>query len=212
MISVKNIFLALTGLTYLGIGYFATTIPHPPLIAVILGLLPLAAAVLVTIWKANLRLPLLFFFAACAGTVIINIDAIRNHIAWLYFIQHAGTMLLLCATFGSTLSSRHDQALCSCIAAVVIPEPLDADYLHYTWRVTLAWTAYFAVSAIISAGLFFLAPIEAWSVFANFLTPISLGMMFVGEYLVRVKLMPDAPRISVGATILAYRKYSQQQN
>lgn len=212
MISIKNIFFALAGLAYLGIGYIATTVPHPPLITVFLGLAPFSVAAIVTIWNANARLPLLLLCAACVGAIVMNIDTLRNHVAWLYFIQHAGTMALLCITFGSTLGSSHEAALCSRIAAVVVPEPLDKDYLFYTWKVTLAWTIYFAVSSATSILLFFLAPVEIWSVFANLLTPVSLGVMFVGEYLIRIRLMPDAPRVSVTATIHAYQKYSQQQN
>ena len=44
------------------------------------------------------------------------------------------------------------------------------------------------------------------------LTPASLGAMFVLEYLIRLRLLPDGPRVSVTATIQAYREYSQRQN
>lgn len=193
-------------------GYIATTVAHPPLITVVLGLLPFAAAAVAASWRSKLRLPLLLFCAAGTSALIVNLETLRDHVAWLYFIQHAGAMSLLFATFGSTLGAGKEQALCSRIAAFISAEPLDADYLRYTWQVTLAWTIYFIVSALLSAALFFLAPIEAWSVFANFVTPITLGIMFAGEYLLRVRLLPDAPRVSVSATILAYQKYTRRQD
>lgn len=211
MLSLKNILITLAGIAYLGMGYIATTVAHPPLITVLLGLVPFGAAAIAASWRSPLRLPLLLLCAAGTGTLIVNLETLRDHVAWLYFIQHVGAMSLLFVTFGSTLMKEHEQALCSRIAAFIAPEPLDANYLRYTWQVTLAWSLYFAVSALLSAVLFFFAPIEAWSVFANFVTPVTLGIMFVGEYLLRVRLMPNAPRVSVSATILAYQKYTQRQ-
>ncbi len=212
MISIKNIFIATIGAAYLGMGYVATTSPHPPPVTVFLGLAPLGAAALATAWNAKARMLLLPLCIACALAIAMNLDNLREHSAWLYFIQHAGAMTFLGITFGSTLGNSHAAALCSRIASFVVPEPLDADYLCYTWKVTLAWTLYFAISAIVSVLLFFFAPIKVWSIFANLLTPISLGVMFVGEYLIRLRLMPDGPRISVTATIQAYLEYSQRQN
>lgn len=212
MLSIRNLLLALFGAAYLGIGYVATTMPHPPLVSVLIGLAPLGAATLVAAWKARARMLLLPLYAVCALTISMNLDQLRDHVAWLYFIQHAGAMTLLGLTFGSTLGNSHTGALCSRIASFIIPESLDADYLCYTWKVTLAWTIYFAASAVLSVLLFFFAPIEAWSAFANLLTPVSLVVMFAGEYLIRLRVLPDGPRLSVTATIQAYRKYAQRQN
>lgn len=212
MISVRNILAVAGGALYLGIGYAATTSSHPPAVTVLVGLAPFGAAAAVASWKSKARWPLLLLCAACMLAIAMNLDNLRNHVAWLYFIQHAGAMIFLGITFGSTLGRGHPAALCSRIAGFIIAEPLDADYLRYTWKVTLVWTIYFAASAAISILLFFLAPIEAWSVFANLLTPISLGAMFAVEYLVRLRLMPDAPRVSISATIQAYREFAQRQD
>lgn len=212
MISIRNILIAAAGALYLAIGYVATTAPHPPLFTVLLGLAPLCALALTTAWKSKTRLPLLLLCIAGTLAIAMNLGALRDHAAWIYFIQHAGAMTLLGITFGSTLGSSHASALCSRIASFIVVESLDADYLCYTWKVTLAWTIYFAISAALSVLLFFFAPIEAWSIFANLLTPLSLGAMFVVEYLIRLRLLPDGPRVSVTATIQAYREYSQRQN
>lgn len=209
---VRNLLLATTGVAYLGIGYFATTTPHPPLVTVLIGLAPLGVAALAMAWKARARILLVPLYAACALAIVMKLDQLRDHTAWLYFIQHAGAMTLLGLTFGGTLGNGHAGALCSRIASFIITEPLDADYLCYTWKVTLAWSIYFAVSAMLSVLLFFLAPIEVWSVFANLLTPVSLAIMFAGEYLIRQRALPGGPRLSVTDTVQAYQKYAQRQN
>lgn len=212
MISIRNIVIALIALAYLGIGYIVTTVTHPPLATVLFGLAPLAVVALSSAWQSQARMLLLPLCAVFALGIALNLEQLRDHAAWLYFIQHAGAMTLLGITFGSTLGKSHGGALCSRIASLIIPEQLDAAYLHYTWKVTLAWTFYFAISAALSVLLFFFAPIKAWSIFANLLTPVSLGVMFVGEYLIRLRLIPDGPRVSVTATIQAYREYVRHQN
>ena len=65
---------------------------------------------------------------------------------------------------------------------------------------------------MLSALLFFFAPIETWWAFANLLTPISLVIMFAAEYLIRLRALPGSPRLSVTATIRAYREYAQRQD
>ncbi len=212
VLSIRNILLVLAGAVYLAIGYVATTTPHPPLVTVLIGIAPLGAAALVAAWKARVRMLLVPLYALCALAIAFNLDQLRDHAAWVYFIQHAGAMTLLAITFGSTLGNNHAGALCSRIASFIIPESLDANYLYYTWKVTLAWTIFFAASAVLSVLLFFFAPIEVWWAFANLLTPVSLVIMFTGEYLIRLRVLPDGPRLSVTATIRAYREYGQRQN
>lgn len=216
MISTRQVIqfalVAAAGAVYLGIGYLTAVSDHPPLIAILFGILPLGAAALVAAWHSRARTLSLLLCAACALTVILNLENLRDHAAWLYFVQHAGAMILLCIMFGSTLGCGHADALCSRIASFVFHEPLDAGYLHYTWKVTLAWTIFFAISAMVSVLLFFFGPIEAWSVFANLLTPPLLGAMFAGEYLIRLRVMPDRVHFSITETIHAYREYSRRQN
>ncbi len=216
MISIRQaIQLALisaAGIVYVGIGYFTAISAHPPLAAILFGIVPLGAVALVTAWHSRARTLSLLLLAAGALTVILNLENLRNHAAWLYFVQHAGAMFLLCVMFGNTLGGGHANALCSRIAQFVIIKPLDAHYLHYTWKVTLAWTIFFAIIAMVSVPLFFFGPIEAWSVFANLLTPLLLGAMFVGEYLIRLRVMPDHAHFSITETIRAYREYSRRQD
>ncbi len=205
------VLIATAGAIYVGLAYFTAASVRPPLAAIFVGIVPLGALALAAAWQSRLRIPALIACTACAIAAIVNLDSLRDHAAWLYFVQHAGAMTLLGATFGSTLGREHADALCSRIAAFVHNAPLGADYLHYTWKVTLAWTAYFVLSALVSVLLFFWGPIEAWSLFANVLTPVLVGAMFAGEYLVRRCVMPDRAHFSIAATIHAYREYSRRQ-
>jgi uncharacterized membrane protein len=88
--------------------------------------------------------------------------------------------------------------------------PADPAYMRYTWKVTVVWTMYFVSSAMISIGLFFFGPIAVWSYFANLLTPVIVGLMFVIEYLVRVRVLPDRAHFSISQTIRAYRAHERR--
>ena len=215
MISIRQALrlalIAAAGAVYLGLGYLAAASDHPPVIALVVGLAPLGAAALALAWKARARAAALTLCAVGAVAIALYVDQLLSHVAWLFFMQHAGAMALLGVMFGSTLGSGHAQALCSRIARFLLPTPLDAAYLHYTWKVTVAWTAFFFASAVLSVLLFFLAPLAVWSAFANLLTPVLLGVMFAGEYLIRLRALPNREHFSIAQTIQAYRAYARRR-
>jgi uncharacterized membrane protein len=202
--------LAIAGIVYIALGYLASASNHPPILAVAVGAIPFVAGVIAACWNAPFRLPAMGLCIASLVAIGLNIDMLIRHASWLYFIQHAGAMGSLFIMFGSTLRT-HEGALCSRIARIAIAEPLDAHYLHYTWRVTLAWTIYFLASALISVGLFFLAPLAIWALFAAVLTPVFLGLMFAGEFVIRLRALPGRPHFSIAQTIQSYRQYTMQR-
>lgn len=214
MIRGKHIRLALAaavGAVYVWLAHIGSIAEHPPVISLLIGLFPLLAFATVLAWQARHRVIGLGALAGCLALLYAGLDVLRANTAWLYFLQHAGTHALLALTFGRTLFGRQEEALCARIAAIV-HDPLPAAVARYTWQVTLAWTVYFVVACIVSVVLFSFGPIEIWSVFANLLTPVLLGSMFVGEYLVRRRILPDEPPMSVAGTIRAYRDYSRRQS
>lgn len=194
------------GAIYLGLSYLASSSTHPPLLAVLITAIPVIAGLIAACWRTALRIPAIVACLIALAVLSRYVDFLLSHAAWLYFFQHVGAMAALGIMFGATLRT-HEGALCSRMAQLSIATPLDARYLHYTWKVTLAWTIYFAVSAIISIGLFFAAALEAWSLFAVILAPISLGVMFGCEYLIRLRALPDRPHFSIAETIESYQKY-----
>lgn len=203
--------LAMGAVVYVVLGYLASSSDHPPVFAVLTGAIPLLAGVLVACWNSPFRVLATGLCLLLLLLLGLNVDVLIRHASWLYFIQHAGTMVGLGIMFGSTLGSDAG-ALCSRIARIAVAEELDADYLHYTWQVTLAWTVYFFASALISVGLFCFAALETWALFAAVLTPLSLGLMFGGEYLIRLRALPGRPHFSIAQTIQSYRKYTQSRS
>jgi uncharacterized membrane protein len=207
---LRLVLTAIAAVLYLALGHFAAASDHPPVYALVAGIVPLVVLAVLTAWKSRFRVLALLLCATVILMIALNLEALRGHAAWVYFVQHAGAMMLLGVTFGVTLNSGDAGAICSRMAILVASKPLDARYLRYTWKVTLAWTIYFALSAAISVALFFGGAIEVWSIFANLLTPLLIGAMFAGEYMIRVRVLPDGGQVGIAETIRAYREYSRR--
>lgn len=202
--------IAVAGAAYLAFSHLLTVAERPSTLMLALGVTPLTVMALLAGWNSRIRWWALTLFAALAVTVLLYLEELRNHVNWLYFMQHAGAMILLAIAFGSTLRLGDADALCSRVTRLMLPGPADPAYMRYTWKVTVVWTVYFIASGVLSVGLFFFGPITIWSYFANLLTPVMVGLMFVVEYLVRVRVLPDRAHFSIAQTIQAYRSYERR--
>lgn len=166
---------------------------------------PVIVIALVLAWRSSQR----HIMLGAAGLLCLALwlawPALETHYDVIYWLQHAGTQLLLLIVFGRTLLAGQ-LPLCTRFArAVHTPLTLTPAHERYARQVTLAWTLFFAAMGLASTALFFLAPLTVWSVFANFLTPLLIVAMFVGEYSVRYRLLPHIPRASLLDAVRAFR-------
>lgn len=129
----------------------------------------------------------LFILAGAAGGASWTV--LEHHFGVVYWIQDAGMQCVLFMTFSRTLVAGR-KPLCTHFAEMMHGE-ITPQHAHYARQVTWAWAIFFALMAIFSTILFFLAPLTAWSVFANFLTLPLIALMFMLEYLVRRILLPE---------------------
>ncbi|NSX15231.1 acyl carrier protein [Cupriavidus taiwanensis] len=135
------------------------------------------------------RIPaLLALLAACAALWLWRAP-LAGHFGWTYYLQHAGANAALGAMFALSLRRGHTP-LCTQIATA-IHGTLSAAHARYTVRVTQAWTLFFAAMVGVSTLLFVLAPVAAWSSFANLATPLLIALMFAGEAVYRRIAFPD---------------------
>jgi uncharacterized membrane protein len=186
--------LALTA--YMLISHYASSLPPKDgsRFAAFALLFYLAIAAVLA-WRSRHRVVWLLLCAALATLAWRHLGAIRDHAAWVYFIQHAGGNAVLALVFGASLVGNR-VPLCSRIAAIV-HNPLEPRLARYTRQVTLAWTVFFAANAGMSAVLFAYAPVAIWSVFANILDLPLVALMFAVEYVVRLRLLPDIEHVSI---------------
>ena len=76
---------------------------------------------------------------------------------------------------------------------------LDALVARYTRRVTVAWTAFFALMALESVGLALFAPLHVWSLFTNFLNYVLVLLFFIIEYRLRLRCLSSHEHLSFRA-------------
>jgi uncharacterized membrane protein len=124
-------------------------------------------------------------------------------LSWLYYLQHLGINASLGLLFGRSLRPGH-LPLVTYFAGFTHPE-LTPALRRYTRQVTIAWTLFFVACIAVSALLFFLGPLEAWSLFANVLTLPLVAAMFVAENEVRKRVLPPEDQVGILAAVRAFR-------
>ena len=122
----------------------------------------------------------------------------------LYLAQHVAIHVALAAMFALTLRPGQDP-LVSALARRV-HGGLAPGVAAYGRKVTVVWSAYFVLMAMLSIGLFLFAPFDAWAVFANLLTPLAMVLMFVGEFVLRYRLHPEFERTTLADAMNAYAR------
>lgn len=120
----------------------------------------------------------------------------------VYLIQQAGFYSIMAATFGRSLRKGR-VPLCTELADRV-HGPLSALELRYTRNVTLAWVIFFLLNLVATFVLYKFAPLRIWSFFVNFCSLPLILLMFVAEYLVRRRVLPQVARSGLMATLRVY--------
>jgi uncharacterized membrane protein len=193
-------------LAYPVLAYYSTTTAANtiPALGLSVSLMPVLAILVWLAWRSPRRLAMLLLCAALGGLLWRYRDTLERNLGWVYFIQHAGTYLLLGVAFGLTLT-RGRQPLCT-RCAQTLRGRLSPEVSLYTRQVTLAWALFFLGLSLISALLFLFGSMDVWSVFANFLSLPLLALMFAVEHVVRRHRLPGLKKYTIMDTILAFRR------
>jgi uncharacterized membrane protein len=119
----------------------------------------------------------------------------------LYVLQHFGINAVLGCWFGGTL--RGDRlSLIGEFAQRV--QPMEPGLREYTRQVTWVWTGYFALTALASIAVYLWLPFSAWSLLANVVSPVLVGVLFVGEHLLRHRIHPEFQRTRMIDAVRAF--------
>jgi len=174
-------------------------IVEPGAATILVVLLPLAGA-LALAWRTRLRWPVLWVLMLAASGLLLQPAAAPVLLA----VTHVSAYLTLLWMFARTL--RPGAIPLATRIAQRVRGTLAPELILYTRRVTQAWCVFFGVMAALSLGLFLIAPLPAWSVFANLLNLPLVALMFVSEYTWRVVRYRHLPHASIFAAIRAFRR------
>jgi uncharacterized membrane protein len=185
---------------YAVLAHVSATRPGHRTWGALLAIGPLGVFALMLAWR-SLRVPGLLLWLFAAAIIAAYWAQLQAQFVWIYLLQQVGLYGLLALAFGRTLA-RGCVPLCTQMA-LRVHGALAADALHYTRRVTLAWTVLLAMIALTLVILFFAAPLNVWSAFGNFGALLAVIAMFAAENLVRYRALPHMRHAGLIATLRA---------
>lgn len=196
------------GIAVLVIGYpllahYTNKSAHHGNLGALVAIAPVVSIALVLAWRSARRWLMLGILGLLCIALWVGWPALEHHFGVVYWLQHAGVQLVLCIIFGRTLAAGR-KPLCTRFAEAVHAS-LTQQHEIYARQVTVAWTVFFAAMVLVSTGLFFGAPLATWSIFANFVTLPLVALMFVVEYLVRRRVLPNMPHMHILDAVRAFR-------
>jgi uncharacterized membrane protein len=187
---------------YAGLSHYGNSVAETRNLGVGLALGPVLTVGLVLVWRWT---HLWVALAAAAAAAMLLRDfwpVFAKNFSVVYLLQEAGFYSIMSLSFGQSLLGRR-QALCTLLADKV-HGPLTPQEVLYTRRVTAAWAVFFALITAATVWLFAFAPLRTWSLFANFCVLPLIALMFVGEYAIRRRALPQVPRRGILAAVRVY--------
>jgi hypothetical protein len=164
----------------------ATRPPHLAFLAIVV--VPVLSH-LIILWTRHIHLGLSTSFGGLFKLGFVTVSV----------ITHWGIYASLLAGFALTLRPGRTPLITA--MARRMHGPLSAEMLSYTRKVTMAWAIFFTVQLAISVSLFCFGPLVWWSFFVNILDIPLVAVMFAAEYAVRLRVLRDPPRHTLGAII-----------
>ena len=167
-----------------------------------LALAPLTLLSLAMAWRWT-PAPAAALLTAALGAFLYCVwPLLERSFPLFWLVQESTVYGLLGLTFGRSLGGGR-VALCTRLADKV-HGPLSPREVQYTRRVTAAWAVFFFTVAAVSVLLYVAAPLRVWSIYINFCVLPLVGAMFITEYLVRRRVLPQIPRAGLLATVRVY--------
>jgi uncharacterized membrane protein len=176
-------------------------------IGVVVAITPIVLTLFALAFNAKRRFLMLSLLLLASPLLWLAWTYFKQHYDWIYWLVHESLQFVLFITFARTLKSNQ-QPLCTQFAQMVHGS-LSPALIRYTRKVTVAWVLFFATVIIISSWLFFFYPIEIWSIFSNFVYLPLVAMMFIIEYLVRLRSLPKKDRTNMMDAIHAFMDKSK---
>jgi uncharacterized membrane protein len=187
---------------YAGLSHYSNSVAKTHVLGIGLAVGPVLAIGLLLLWRwAH---PWVALLAAASAAVLLGHywPVLEQNFSVVYLLQEGGFYSLMAASFGQSLLGGR-VALCTRLADRV-HGPLTPREVSYTRRVTAAWSLFFVLITAATLTLFFFAPLRIWSLFANFFVVPLMALMFVAEYAVRRRVLPQVQRRGILSAVRVY--------
>ena len=176
-----------------------------PTVGALLSLVPATVFLAWVVSRTRHRVAGGLALAAAAAALALAWPQLERHFPDVLFLEHVTINVALAVVFGRTLFGGREPLVTH--FARMIHGELPAEVERYTRKVTIAWTALFLGICAASCALYLAGMLAAWSFLANFLNPLLLVAMFVLEYFVRHRVLPDWERVGVLGGVRAFSRH-----
>ncbi len=197
----RTLIVGILALGYALLAHMSTAQGGHGTLGAVLAIGPLGAIAALLAWRSTHRVLGLAVWVLALAYLGMHWYELKARFALVYLMQQVGFYCLLAWTFGRTLAPGLTP-LCTQMA-LRVHGALSAEALRYTRQVTLAWTLFLTAIVVALIAAFLVAPLRAWSAFANFGVPALLVLMFLIEHKVRRHALPGMAHASIIATIRA---------
>jgi uncharacterized membrane protein len=187
---------------YSGLSHYSNSHPQTRDFGTALALVPMLGLGFLLVWRWSGALTAILTAAATALLLRHFWPQLTQNFSIVYLIQQCGFYAIMTFSFATSLRQGR-VPLCTQLANK-LHGPLTALELNYTRRVTWAWTIFFLLNLVASWALFDFAPLPIWSLFVNFLSLPLILLMFVAEYAVRRRVLPQVHPSGLMATLRVY--------
>lgn len=187
------------------LAHFALMDGLTPAVGAVLSLVPAVLLVLWAVRRSRRREAALAALALAALALWLGWNVLERHFPDVFFVEHAGANLVLAIVFGRTLTGDREP-LCTRFARLVHGS-LPPEVVRYARQVTLAWTIFFAALFALSCMLYLGGLRAAWSLLANVANPLLVAAMFLAEYAIRHRVLPQWERVGVLGGIRAFARH-----
>ena len=194
--------VAVIFLAYSLLSHYSNSNPQAQDLGAGLALAPMLTVGLVLVWRWSGALIAILAAAAVALLLRAFWPLFTANFSIVYLIQQCGFYAIMAFSFGRSLLKGR-VPLCTQLADK-IHGPLSALELRYTRDVTIAWVVFFLANMAVTFLLFEFAPLRIWSLFVNFCSLPLILLMFVAEYAVRRRVLPQVQRNGLIATLRVY--------
>jgi uncharacterized membrane protein len=187
------------------LAHFAIVDRFSPALGALLSLVPAALLLLWIARRSRHRWVVAVAIGAAVLAAWIEWSNLERNFPSVFFVEHVGINLALAIVFGHTLAPGRIP-LCTRFAEL-LHGALAPEVVAYTRRVTLAWTLFFALLALTSAVLYLGGFLTAWSALATMASPVLIALMFVVEYAIRLRVLPNWERVGILGGIRAFSRH-----
>lgn len=194
---------------YALLAHWAASAAVPGLAHALVFIAPLAALAGWAAWRSARRPLWLTLWALGLVALALVHERLGASTGWVLLAQTVAVNAGLGLMFARSLAPGA-VPLISRMAALLHGGHLTPRVARYTRQATWAWTLYFFCMALAVLVLFALAPQPVWSAFVNLLSFPLLALMFVGEYIVRVLVVPRGERAGLRDSVVAWRRWQGQ--